>query len=52
MIPDGLLRIARGEVLADEWSRKVYSVDASDYEIEPAAVAFPKDGCDLQEICR
>jgi len=52
VIPDGLLRIARGEVLADEWSRKVYSVDASHYEIEPAAVAFPKDECDLQEICR
>ncbi|MGI0004906.1 MAG: FAD-binding oxidoreductase, partial [Nitrososphaera sp.] len=52
MIPDGLFRIARGEVLIDDWSRKVYSVDASHYEIEPAAVAFPKDEGDLQEICR
>ena len=31
-----LLCIAKGEILEDGWSRHVYSVDASHYEIEPA----------------
>ena len=52
LIADGLARIARGEVLADEWSRQVYSVDASHYEIAPEAVACPADESDVQEICR
>jgi FAD/FMN-containing dehydrogenase len=52
VIHDGLLRIARGEVLADEWSRRVYSVDASHYEIAPAAVVCPRDEGDVQEVCR
>jgi FAD/FMN-containing dehydrogenase len=52
LIHDGLLRIARGEVLADEWSRRVYSVDASHYEIAPAAVVCPKDEGDVQEVCQ
>jgi glycolate oxidase len=52
LIADGLARIARGEVLADGWSRQVYSVDASHYEMEPAAVACPADEGDVQEICR
>jgi len=52
LIFDGLFRIARGAVLVDDWSKKIYSVDASHYEIEPAAVAFPKNEGDLQEICR
>jgi glycolate dehydrogenase FAD-linked subunit len=51
MITDGLARIARGEVLSDEWSRQIYSTDASHYEIKPAIVACPKDASDLQEIC-
>ena len=50
-IADDLLRIAKGEVLTDDWSRQVYSVDASHYEIEPAAVAFPVDEHDVQQAC-
>ena len=52
MISDGLVRIAKGEVLSDEWSRQVYSMDASHYEIKPALVACPKDAGDVQTICR
>lgn len=52
MIADGLARIARGEVFADEWSRQVYSVDASHYEIPPDAVVYPKDAGDVQAVCR
>jgi glycolate oxidase len=51
MVTDGLARIARGEVLSDEWSRQIYSTDASHYEIEPALVVCPKDAADVQEIC-
>ncbi|MEO9363069.1 MAG: FAD-binding oxidoreductase [Nitrososphaera sp.] len=52
MIGDGLARIAKGEVFSDEWSRQVYSMDASHYEIKPALVACPKDAGDVQAICR
>jgi glycolate oxidase len=50
-IGDGLARIAKGEVLSDEWSRQVYSMDASHYEIKPALAACPKDAGDVQAIC-
>jgi glycolate oxidase len=46
-----LLCIAKGEILEDSWSRHIYSVDASHYEIPPTAVAFPADECDVQRIC-
>lgn len=46
------MRVAKGEVLSDEWNRRVYSVDASHYEIEPSAVVCPKDAYDVQEILR
>jgi glycolate oxidase len=51
-IGDDLLRIAKGEVLDDNWSRRVYSVDASHYEIEPSAVSCPVDEDDVQHICQ
>jgi glycolate oxidase len=51
-IADDLLRIARGDVLADDWSRKVYSVDASHYEINPEAIVFPADELDVQQLCQ
>ncbi|MEM2139625.1 FAD-binding oxidoreductase [Nitrososphaera sp.] len=52
MLADELARVAKGEVLADDWNRRVYSVDASHYEVEPAAVVCPKDANDVQEIMR
>lgn len=51
-IAGDLLRIARGEVLDDSWSRQVYSVDASHYAISPAAVVCPADGHDVEQVCK
>ncbi len=51
-IAGDLLRIAKGEVLGDSWSRQVYSVDASHYEISPAAVVCPADDHDVEQICK
>ncbi|MEW6605592.1 MAG: FAD-binding oxidoreductase [Thermoproteota archaeon] len=51
-IAEDLLRIAKGEVQDDEWSRQVYSVDASHYEIAPAAVTYPTDDNDVIQICQ
>ncbi len=50
-IADDLLRIAKGEALDDSWSRQIYSVDASHYEISPAAVAYPTNDHDVQQVC-
>ncbi len=49
-IADDLVRIAKGEVLDDEWSRQVYSVDASHYEILPVAIVAPLDEQDVAQI--
>src|ERR671915_155824 len=50
-IAHDLLCIAKGEILEDNWSRHIYSVDASHYEIEPAAVVYPADEDDVQRLC-
>ena len=51
-IADDLLHIAKGEVLGDSWSRQIYSVDASHYEIQPAAVVHPVDEHVVEEACK
>ncbi|HEX7033520.1 MAG TPA: FAD-binding oxidoreductase [Nitrososphaera sp.] len=51
-IAEELLRIAKGEAEDDEWTRQIYSVDASHYEIAPAAVAYPADDYDVGQICQ
>ncbi|MDQ3872720.1 MAG: FAD-binding oxidoreductase [Thermoproteota archaeon] len=50
-IASELLCIAKGEVLDDSWTRQVYSVDSSHYQMEPMVVVFPKDADDVQQIC-
>jgi glycolate oxidase len=50
-IAHDLLCIAKGEILEDDWTRHIYSVDASHYEIEPAAVVYPADEDDVQLLC-
>ena len=35
-IDDNLRSIAKGNVLSDDWSKKIYSVDASEFEILPS----------------
>ncbi|WP_148681201.1 FAD-binding oxidoreductase [Candidatus Nitrososphaera gargensis] len=52
VIADDLLRIAKGEVLGDSWSRQAYSVDASHYEIQPAAAICPVDSHDVEQACK
>lgn len=51
-IADQLIRVAKGEVLSDDWSRKIYSVDASHYSIEPSAIVYPVDEYDISEVIR
>ena len=39
-----------GDIHADTFSRKVYSIDASIYQIEPLAVVFPKTHRDIEAV--
>jgi glycolate oxidase len=50
-IADELTRIARGEVLSDDWNKQIYSVDASHYQVSPCAIIHPEDEQDLKLIC-
>ena len=40
------------DIFDDEWTRTVYSVDASHCNLKPAAVHFPSDEHDVQRICK
>jgi glycolate oxidase len=51
-IAGDLLSIAKGEILEDSWSRQIYSVDASHYEIDPTVIVCPIDEYDVQGICQ
>jgi FAD/FMN-containing dehydrogenase len=51
-IADDLRRIAKGEILSDNWSRKIYSVDASNHTIIPSVIACPHDEYDIEKICQ
>jgi len=50
-IDDSLVRVAKGELLSDDWSRKTYSVDSSHYEVVPEAILCPVDEYDVQQAC-
>jgi glycolate oxidase len=54
MIPiaDELKRIAKGEILSDDWSKVIYSVDASHYSIKPSVIVYPLDEYDLSKVCQ
>lgn len=45
-------RLTNAEVHEDEIHRRIYSVDASIYEVEPAAIAIPKTKQDLVTILK
>ena len=49
-ISDELRRISKGEVLSDDWSRKIYSMDASHFNLSPELIQKPLDADDVQEI--
>jgi FAD/FMN-containing dehydrogenase len=51
-ISDELSRISKGEILSDDWSKEIYSVDASHYSIKPSVIICPFDKHDLSEICQ
>jgi glycolate oxidase len=51
-VGEELRGIAKGEILDDEWSREIYSVDASHYNFFPLAVVHPTDSHDLKQICQ
>src|SRR6266481_2350626 len=42
----------RGEVMNDEATLKLYSHDASLFEVRPKLVVFPKDSADIQSLVR
>src|SRR5919199_1138142 len=51
-IADELKRIAKGEILSDDWSKVIYSVDASHYSIKPSVIVYPLDEYDLSKVCQ
>jgi glycolate oxidase len=51
-IAEELKRIAKGEILSDDWSKVIYSVDAGHYSIKPSVIICPLDEYDLSEICQ
>jgi glycolate oxidase len=52
IIADELRRISKGEVLSDDWSRKIYSVDASHFSLNPELIYKPLDADDVSIICK
>jgi glycolate oxidase len=47
-----LANLISGETLWDDWTRKIFSVDASSYVVEPLLVSCPKDEFDIQQVCK
>lgn len=45
-------RLTSSETLWDDWARKIYSVDASNFQIEPLIINCPRDEFDVQQICQ
>ena len=46
-----LKRLGLVDVFNDDWTRNIYSVDASHCSIKPSIVNFPSDEQDVQKIC-
>jgi glycolate oxidase len=51
-ISDELRRISKGEILFDDWSRLVYSVDASHISIQPELIQKPIDAEEIGDLCK
>jgi FAD/FMN-containing dehydrogenase/Fe-S oxidoreductase len=47
-----LSQILEGEVRSDRVARGIYATDASEYQQQPEAVAFPKTDADVRELIR
>ena len=46
-----LKRLGLVDVFSDEWTRTIYSVDASHCSLKPSIVNFPSDVQDVMKIC-
>ena len=46
-----LRKLGLSDIFDDDWTRTIYSVDASHCAIKPLAVDFPSDEYDVQKIC-
>lgn len=51
-ICDDLQGIIKGELLFDEWSRSLYSTDASIFQVMPLGIVVPRDENDIQTLVR
>src|SRR5689334_18513568 len=51
-IRDDLKGILEGELLFDDLSRRLYSTDASVFEVEPAGVVVPRHEDDVRALVR
>ncbi|HUE96957.1 MAG TPA: FAD-linked oxidase C-terminal domain-containing protein, partial [Longimicrobiaceae bacterium] len=51
-LPAALARAVAGEVLFDEYTRHLFSTDASMYAIEPLGVVFPRNADDIVAAVR
>lgn len=51
-IDEDLRNIAKGNVLSDDWSKKIYSVDASEFAILPTTIIQVKDKEDISNVCK
>jgi FAD/FMN-containing dehydrogenase len=49
---DDLKKVVRGDVAADDATRKKYSRDYSIFKVTPEAVVFPKDAEDVKSLVR
>ncbi|MDW0137396.1 MAG: FAD-binding oxidoreductase [Nitrososphaeraceae archaeon] len=47
----GLRKLGLSDIFSDDWTRTIYSVDASHCTLKPSAVNFPSDKYDVQKIC-
>lgn len=46
-----IARLTSSETFWDDWTRKIYSVDASHFQIEPIVINYPRNEFDLQQLC-
>jgi FAD/FMN-containing dehydrogenase/Fe-S oxidoreductase len=51
-IRDDLRGLFKGEILVDDINRGLYSTDASIFQVEPLAVATPRDEADIQTVVK
>jgi FAD/FMN-containing dehydrogenase len=51
-IEDDLRGLVKGELLGDDISRRLYSTDASIFQVQPLGVVVPRDEDDVRAVVR